>query len=174
MTVVPIPGGRLLLHRDTKVVARYEKCLNSGGEYVKNSSTLAVSVQINVSIKFSFVSVNGPRETYFVDALPFFLSLLFTLPNVGPTPPGFSTQMPVDQIRVWEATDCGPVHYTETHDGPPPSTCGQHNIRVTAIDKTGQNTKDTHPVQGWKLKFLAAPRIETGPPGCKAGTLPTK
>ena len=36
---------------------------------LKNSSTLAVSVPINLSIKLSFVSVNGPRETYFVDAI---------------------------------------------------------------------------------------------------------
>ena len=36
---------------------------------LKNSSTLAVSVPINLSIKLGFVSVNGPREDYFVDAL---------------------------------------------------------------------------------------------------------
>ena len=38
---------------------------------LKNSSTLAVglSVPINLSIKLGFVSVNGPRETYFVDTL---------------------------------------------------------------------------------------------------------
>ena len=36
---------------------------------LKNNSTLAVYVPINLSIKFGFVSVNGPRETYFVDAL---------------------------------------------------------------------------------------------------------
>ena len=36
---------------------------------LKNSLTLAVSVPINLFIKFDFVSVNGPRETYFVDAL---------------------------------------------------------------------------------------------------------
>ena len=35
----------------------------------KNSSTLAVSVPINLSIKLGFVSVNGYRETYFVDGL---------------------------------------------------------------------------------------------------------
>ena len=35
----------------------------------KNSLTLAVSVPRNIFIKFGFVSVNGPRETYFVDAL---------------------------------------------------------------------------------------------------------
>ena len=37
---------------------------------LKNSSTLAVSVPINVPIKLAFVSVNGPKETYFVDVLP--------------------------------------------------------------------------------------------------------
>ena len=36
---------------------------------LKNSSTLAVSVPINPSIKLGFVSVNGPSETYFVDVL---------------------------------------------------------------------------------------------------------
>ena len=36
---------------------------------LKNSSTLAVSVTINLSIKLSFVSINGPRETNFVDAI---------------------------------------------------------------------------------------------------------
>ena len=35
---------------------------------LKNRSTL-VSVSINLSIKLDFVSANGPRETYFVDAL---------------------------------------------------------------------------------------------------------
>ena len=35
----------------------------------KSSSTHAVSVPINVSIKLGFVSVNGPRESYFVDVL---------------------------------------------------------------------------------------------------------
>ena len=34
---------------------------------LKNSSTLAVSAPINLSIKLGFVSVNSPRETYFVD-----------------------------------------------------------------------------------------------------------
>ena len=35
----------------------------------KNSSTLAVSVPINLSTKLGFVSINGPRVTYFVDRL---------------------------------------------------------------------------------------------------------
>ena len=36
---------------------------------VLNRPTLAVSVPINLSIKFGSVSVNSVRETYFVDAL---------------------------------------------------------------------------------------------------------
>ena len=36
---------------------------------LKNSSTLAVSVPINISIKLGFVYVNNPKETYFVDIL---------------------------------------------------------------------------------------------------------
>ena len=34
---------------------------------LKNSSTVAVSVPINLSIQVGYVSGNGPRETYFVD-----------------------------------------------------------------------------------------------------------
>ena len=36
---------------------------------LKNNSTLAVPVPINLFIKLDFVSINGPRETYFVDEL---------------------------------------------------------------------------------------------------------
>ena len=35
VTVVPIPGGRLLRHRIQKLVPGHDKCLNSGGEYVE-------------------------------------------------------------------------------------------------------------------------------------------
>ena len=52
-----------------ELVPGYDKWLISGGEYVENSSTLGVSVPINPSIKLTFVSVYGPRETYFVDSL---------------------------------------------------------------------------------------------------------
>jgi hypothetical protein len=34
---------------------------------LKNISTLAVSVAINISMKLCFVSVNGPREPYLLD-----------------------------------------------------------------------------------------------------------
>ena len=35
---------------------------------LKNSSTLAVYVPVNLSLQFGFVSVNGRRKPYFVDA----------------------------------------------------------------------------------------------------------
>ena len=41
----------------------------------------------------------------------------------------------------------------------------------TTQDRT--QTKDIHPIPGQKLKFLTPPGIEPGPPGWKAGTLPT-
>ena len=50
--------------------------------------------------------------------------------------------------------------------------CGQYNVRATAGDNTEQNTKNTHPIPGQKLKFLTPPGIEPGPPGWKAETLP--
>ena len=36
---------------------------------LKNSLILAVYVTINLSVKLRFVFVNGPRQTYFVNAL---------------------------------------------------------------------------------------------------------
>ena len=50
VTVVPIPGGRLLLHKIQKLVPQYDKCLNSGGEYVENSPVNGVPVPINISL----------------------------------------------------------------------------------------------------------------------------
>ena len=35
----------------------------------KNSSSLSVSVRINLSVKLGFVSINGSRDTYFVNEL---------------------------------------------------------------------------------------------------------
>ena len=48
-----------------KLVPQYVKRLNVEG-MLKNSSTHAVSVPINISTKLGFTCVNGPRETYFV------------------------------------------------------------------------------------------------------------
>ena len=45
---------------------------------LKSSSTLTVSVTMNLFIKFGFVSVKGPRENYFVDALRRFCLLEYT------------------------------------------------------------------------------------------------
>ena len=39
-------------------------------DILKNNSTLFVSVTINLSIELGFVSINDPRETYFLDGLP--------------------------------------------------------------------------------------------------------
>ena len=67
--VVSIPGGRLY---DTGYKIWSHGLINvsiTEVNMLKNSSTLAVSVQINLSIKLGFSSVNGPRETYFVDQL---------------------------------------------------------------------------------------------------------
>ena len=64
-TVVPIPGGRDFY--DTGYKSWSQGVINVSVPEVnmlKNSSTLAVSVPINLSIKFGFVSVNGPGETY--------------------------------------------------------------------------------------------------------------
>ena len=36
---------------------------------LKNSSTLGVTIPINLSIKLGFISVNDHRETYFLDAI---------------------------------------------------------------------------------------------------------
>jgi hypothetical protein len=41
------------------------------------SPTLAVSVAINISQKLCFVSVNGPRETYFVDEMYRFVTMVY-------------------------------------------------------------------------------------------------
>ena len=66
VTVVPNLDGRLLQHRIPKLVARYEVSIPEAN-MIKNSSTLAVPVPINLSTKLGFVSINGPRETYFMD-----------------------------------------------------------------------------------------------------------
>ena len=49
-----------------------------------------------------------------------------------------------------------------TMSGPPPKT---------TQDRT--QAKETHTIPGHKLKFLTPPGVEPGPPGWKAGTLPT-
>ena len=49
--------------------------------------------------------------------------------------------------------------------------CGQHNVRASTGDNTGQNTMDTLPIPGRILKFLTPLGIEPGPTDCKAGTL---
>ena len=69
VTVVPIPGGRLLPHKIQKLSHGMTNVSIPQVNMLKNNSTLAVSVPINLSIKLGFVSINSPREIYFVDAL---------------------------------------------------------------------------------------------------------
>ena len=110
--------------------------------------------------------------------LAFFFSFFFVyLPshNLGLTPSG--TYSPnarrSDACRgsnsLWTRT----LDIRHIHKGRPPWMCGQHNVRASTGDNTGQNTKDTHPIPGQKLKFLTSPGIEPGPPGWKAESLPT-
>ena len=64
------PGGRLLRHRIQKLVPRYDKCLTW---ICWKIAQHLLYVPINLPIKLRFVSVNGPRENYFVDALRMFV-----------------------------------------------------------------------------------------------------
>ena len=58
---------------------------------LKNSSTLAVSVPISISIKFGFESVNGPREIYFMDTPRTFYNITFIKET-------FTKETPLDAI----------------------------------------------------------------------------
>ena len=50
--------------------------------------------------------------------------------------------------------------------------CGQHNVRSSAEDNTGQNTGKGHtPSPTTEIKIPDPPGIEPGPLGWKAGTL---
>ena len=104
---------------------------------------------------------------------PFFFAYLPSL-FLGLTPPG--TYKPnargSDACRgsnsLWTRTlnrytRAGlPECVVSTMSEPPPKT---------TQDRT--QTKDTHPIPGLKFKFLTPPGIEPGPPGWKAGTVPT-
>ena len=75
---------------------------------LKNSSTLAVSVPINLSIKFGFVSVNCPRETYFVDALRIvsnYRGMVGRVPIFQTDGPG-STPVEVRNFDFYPVTGC--------------------------------------------------------------------
>ena len=68
--VVPILGNKLLRHRDERSWSHGMTNVSVPEVNVlKNSSKHAVYVPINLSVKLGFVSVNGSRETHFVDAL---------------------------------------------------------------------------------------------------------
>ena len=94
-------------------------------------------------------------------------------PNVGFTPPGLTSQIPVSVAcrgsnrrwtRILDKNIMAnlPEYVVSTILGPPPETI-QDRTRI----------KDTHPVPEYKLKFLNSSRIKPGPLGWKAETLPT-
>ena len=113
------------------------------------------SHQVTPLYFYTKVSRHGINLFYFKYLARF---LLFTLPNVTLTPPGtYKTN-----VRGLDA-------------------CGQQNIRGSARDSTGQNTKNTHhrtknkvhtPSPDRGLKSLNPPGIEPGSPCWKAGILP--
>ena len=70
VTVVLIPDGRSSATQDARWFHGMRSISILVVNMLKSSSTLAVSVTINISIKLSFISVNGPRETDFVDTPP--------------------------------------------------------------------------------------------------------
>ena len=82
--VVPVPGERLLRHR-----------IQNWSHGMANVSIPEVkSVAINLSIKFGFVSVNCPRETYFVDALRIYNKLRYNFTSdCHPRGPGFDSRL---------------------------------------------------------------------------------
>ena len=97
----------------------------------------------------------------------FFFFAYLPSPNLGLTPPGTYKPNACRESNSLLTRTLGrytraglPECVFSTMSGPPPKI-------------TGQNTKDTHPILGQKLKFLTPLGIEPGPPVWKVGTLPT-
>ena len=67
--MVAVLGSRFLLTQDKKSWSHNMTNVSIRGEYVENSSTLAVSVPINLFTEVGTLSVNGLSESYFVDTL---------------------------------------------------------------------------------------------------------
>ena len=98
----------------------------------------------------------------YLSFFPFFF-VLFTLSNVGITPPG-DYNPNARWLDAHGNTDHGTLDQIHK-DGLP-----EFVDIASARDNTGQNTKDTHPIPGQKLKFLTPPGVEPGSPGCEVGT----
>ena len=128
-----------------------------------------MAISLNTILKFQLWEI-------FIIVIVFFFIIVIVFffflpsPNLGLTPPGLTTQIPMGRgsNSLWTRTlerytRAGlPECVVSTMSGPLPGT---------AHDKTQK--KDIHPIPGQKLKFLTPPRIEPGPPDWKAGTLPT-
>ena len=79
----------------------------------------------------------------------------FSLSYIGLTSPsGLTIQNPVGYVPVGEHRIWVKILDRYTRAGLP-QICVPQNVRSSAWDNTGKNTKDIHPVPGWKLKFPA-------------------
>ena len=63
----------------------------------------------------------------------FFILWYLSFPSIG-----LATQMPVGQMPVRKQQAVN-QNIRQMHKGGPPWMCGQHNVRATARDNTGQN-----------------------------------
>ena len=60
--------------------------------------------------------------------------------------------MPVGQMPVGEQQSLD-QNTRQIHKGGPPWMYGHHNVRASAEDNTGQNTKDIHPKPRTEIKI---------------------
>ena len=100
--------------------------------------------------------------------------LMMMMMNLGLTPPG------TYNLNARGSDACRGSNSLWTRTLYRYTRAGLHECMVSTMSvpppKTIQDreqTKDTHPIPGHKLKFLTPPGIELEPPDWKAGTLPT-
>ena len=137
-----------------------------------------------INLVFDKISGRGPNvilsflSFLLTFSLSFFLSLSIYYspsPNLGLTPPGTKTQMPVCQMPVEGATNNRPEYQTDfTRAGL--LICGQQNVRASTRDNTRQNTDKGHtssPRIQIKIPAPAGNRTQAAARGWKAVSLPT-
>ena len=124
----------------------------------------------NTPVRTALIYVSNSRlfSNNFIIKFYLFVILCLVLPSPNV---GLTIQMSVDQMSVGGAQTMS--QNTKQKQSRSPWICGHQNVKATARDNIGYNTKDTYPVPGYWLKSLTPPRFETGPPGRKAGILPT-
>ena len=130
------------------------------------------SIFIYISLYVSYLHAKGTITDTFISIFYFFL-LLFTIPNVGLTPPGLITQMPVDQMPVRRSKIWTRTLDKSTRAVLPESVVSRMAVPPAETTQYRTQTQDTLPVLGKTLKSLTLPGIGPWPPGWKAGILPT-